>query len=294
MMKESMDRKRKTALSVDDFSTEHFDKLKACGIEAIEVSCRDSQYPLIPWPKVVQAAKEREIALWSFHLPFSPFCMNDISSTDAFVRKTTIDYMKLLIDRAAGYAGIRIMVIHASGEPISDAERPKRMEGALAGLAELCDFAATYGATLAVEDLPRTCLGRSAEEMACLLSADERLRICFDTNHLLGGQKPQDFIRALGSKIVTLHVSDYDGLDEKHWLPGEGVIDWPAVMDALDDVGYTGPILYEVGYETPKTIVRPQPLVTADFVRNHAELEARAALTVTGVPAVKSENGKIK
>ena len=87
----------------------------------------------------------------------------------------------------------------------------------------------------------------SVEEIEELLSAHPSLRVCFDTNHLLGGRCPLEFVREIGDKIVSLHVSDYDGIDEKHWLPGEGIVDWAAIMDALDEVGYDGPFLYELG-----------------------------------------------
>jgi sugar phosphate isomerase/epimerase len=44
--------------------------------------------------------------------------------------------------------------------------------------------------------------------------------VCFDTNHLLK-ESSEDFARAVGPHIVTLHVSDYDGKDERHWMAGE-------------------------------------------------------------------------
>lgn len=277
---------RMTAKSVGDLSAEHLERLKSAGVDAIEISMANSQYPLIDWRKCTHAAKETGIQLWSFHLPFSPFRSNNIASTDSFIRKTTLDYLKVLIDRAAGYAGIRTLVIHASGEPITPETRAERMKYAKEGLAQLCETVSSYGAVLAVEDLPRTCLGNSAEEIRELLSADERLRVCFDTNHLLGGRKPQDFIRALGDKIVTVHFSDYDGVDERHWMPGEGIIDWNAVMDAFNEIGYQGPILYELGYGAPPTISRPRDLTPEDFVRNHAELESGSKLTVIGTPTI--------
>lgn len=276
-----------TALSVGCLTAEHFEQLKNAGVDAIEISMADKNYPLIDWRKVVRTAEETDLLLWSFHLPFSPFYIHNIASTDAFVRKTTVDYLKVLMDRATGYAGIRTLVVHASGEPIAPETRAARMEYAKEGLAQLCEAAASYGAVLAVEDLPRTCLGKNAEEIQELLRADERLRVCFDTNHLLGGRKPQDFIRALGDKIVTVHFSDYDGVDERHWMPGEGIIDWNAVMDALDDIGYRGPVLYELGYSAPATITRPRDFAPEDFVRNHEELEARHPLTVIGTPVRK-------
>ncbi len=62
-----------------------------------------------------------------------------------------------------------------------------------------------------------------------------------------------DVVRDLGDRIFTLHLSDYDGVDEKHWVPGEGVIDWTAFMRALHEIGYTGPFNFECNLpgETP-------------------------------------------
>ena len=105
------------------------------------------------------------------------------------------------------------------------------------------------------------------------------MRVCCDTNHLLSENLP-DFIRRIGNKIVTLHVSDYDGIDEKHWLPGEGILDWQEVLTALSEIGYNGPWLYEMGLATPKTITRERNLIYSDFVRNANELFAGRKPTV--------------
>ena len=67
----------------------------------------------------------------------------------------------------------------------------------------------------------------------------------FDTNHSLREDNAH-FIRALGNKIVTLHVSDYDFTDERHLLPLEGKNDWEGIFAALEEIGYAGRFLYEL------------------------------------------------
>ena len=135
----------------------------------------------------------------------------------------------------------------------------------------MAEIADCYGAVIAVENLPRTCLGNCSKEILELISVDTRLRVCFDTNHLLG-EKMETFILAVGNKIITTHVSDYDAINERHWLPGEGVIDWGNLIDALEKVGYKGPWLYEIGFGIPKTILRDRELTCADFARNAKEV----------------------
>jgi sugar phosphate isomerase/epimerase len=80
--------------------------------------------------------------------------------------------------------------------------------------------------------------------------------VCLDPNHLLG-ESHSALINALAGKIVTTHISDYDFLEERHWMPGEGKIDWPRLVAALKEVGYSGPFLYEISpWKTPtKTVL---------------------------------------
>lgn len=253
------------AFALDETS---FASLAKAGIDCIEISMYYTKHPEIDFAETARLSKKYGVSLWSYHLPFAPPDVLDIASTDEGVRRHTVDYWAELIGKGADI-GIRTFVVHPSSEPKCDGGegREREMCAAMTSLAALAEIAAREGGVIAVEDLPRTCLGRSAEEVARLISVDDRLRVCFDTNHLLIDHNA-NFIDQLGDKIVTLHVSDYDFVDEKHWLPGEGKNDWQAILDALCRVGYTGPWLYELGLATPKTITRKQPLTFTDFKEN--------------------------
>ena len=224
-----------------------------------------------------------EIIPHSFHLTFHPAALNDPASLDVNVAKTTIDIQKLSLEKAA-YLGCKIAVIHPSREPYPEEERAERIAAAQKVLAELADFAAKMNIQIAVENLPRTCLGRNSSEILELIQADDRLRVCYDTNHLLG-EDAESFIKACGSKIITLHVSDYDFLDERHWMPGEGKNDWSKIYSLLREVGYNGPWLYEVGFEGAESILRSRDLSYADFRRNADEIFEGKPLTVLGKSA---------
>ena len=43
-----------------------------------------------------------------------------------------------------------------------------------------------------------------------------------------------------------MHLQDCDGYADRHWLPGEGSITWPAVMDALKASASTPHLIVEV------------------------------------------------
>ena len=244
--------------------------IKNAGIDAVEVRC--GKYYMLKefdFNSAKANAKASGIDLWSFHLPFSPFGAIDPSSKDRVKRAFTYDIFCDVVNKATSI-GIDKLVIHPSAEPISPDEREEKLEIASDFFNELAEFAHTKGAVLALEDLPRTCLGNCSDELARLLSANDKLRVCYDTNHLLA-ENATDFIERLGSKIITVHVSDYDFVNERHWLPGEGDNDWDAIYSALCRVGYTGPWLYEIGLLPPKTIER-RPLEFTDFYNNAMEI----------------------
>ena len=263
---------------------ELFAQMREAGITGIEVSPKQHEFDALELLPIKELADRYGITLWSFHLRFCDFEGYDIANLNEAGRRHAIEYAKAYIKKAAE-VGIGIAVIHPSGEPIEDSDRAEKLRLAKSALAELAEYAARLSVTLAVEDLPRTCLGNCSAELLELIAADSRLRICFDTNHLLG-EDISDFIRACGEKILTVHFSDYDFVNERHWLPGEGQIDWAALMDTLDSVGYDGPILYEVPMSVKglKSIVRSRDLTAFDMKRNAEELMARTALTVHGHP----------
>lgn len=243
-----------------------FEDYAAAGVDCAEISLPWQQYADADWHAMAKNARECGIRLWSFHLPFCPFEQNNIASPDPALRAATVKMQSELL-RRAGDMGIGIAIIHPSGEPNAEEQRRDMIAAAKESLAQLAEVGAAAGVTVAVEDLPRTCIGRDSADIRELLTADERLKVCFDTNHLLS-EKNRDFIQNVGSKIVTLHVSDYDFIDERHWLPGEGKIDWTELVTELENVGYAGPFLYEVSLNTALK-AGDRVLTVEDFRRNY-------------------------
>lgn len=259
-----------------------FASYASAGIEAIELSVRTIDYVLPPMAVLAEYSKRYGVELWTCHLPFGPGSEVDMSSPDAAVRKNTLERHKELIRRASDI-GIDKFVCHPSTEPIADDERSDRIKYSMDTLDKLAEFAHECGGVVAVEDLPRSCLGRNSDEMLELLSANDKLRSCFDTNHLLSEDAPS-YIRRLGDRIITAHISDYDAINERHWLPGEGILDWSAILSAFNDIGYKGVWMYEIDFACPETIIRERDLTCEDFYRNAHEIFLGEKLTVISTP----------
>ncbi len=247
---------------------ETFETLKKAGFDAVEVSYPNCGYENINYGELKEIAYETGIELWSYHIPFSPF--DEIDLSDENLVDHTVEYACSLIDKATAI-GIKKFTIHPSAEPMEEEERAGRMACAKKGLYRLAEHAKAKGATICVEDLPRTCLGRDSSDILELLSAHPDLRCCFDTNHLLR-EDPVDFAYKIGNKIATTHVSDCDFTNEKHWFPGVGLIRWHELYKALEEVGYDGVWLYELGFSDT---YGPE-----DFVRNAHEIAEGRKITV--------------
>ena len=232
-----------------EFGEKSFSELAKNGIFDVEISRpRYENYENFDFCGVKKMAEKNGINIWSFHLPFAPRELIDISEVEKEKRRKTVDYLSELIKKG-GDIGVDKFVVHPSSEPIPESERNEKLKCSRESLSKLADVAERFNAVICVEDLPRTCLGNSAEEMKFLTDEDERLRICFDTNHITA-DKPENLIRELNDKIVTLHVSDFDFIDEKHWIPGDGKINWSEVVKALKDIKYNGVWMYEVGFQS--------------------------------------------
>lgn len=232
-----------------------FQELKAAGVHCVELNCRtlDIRKPevLAKFEQWVREAEQAGIELWSYHLPYSTGW--DPSVLDPAGRETAIENVSYVIERCAEW-GISTLVYHPSIEPIPDADRAERLLRCGETLRVLADRAARHQITIAVECLPRTCLGNCSDEMLQLMEADERLMVCCDVNHLFKEPAAQ-FIRKIGSRLRSTHLSDHDGTDEKHWVPGEGIICWPDVIEALKALAYKGPLMYEVRDQTIDQVV---------------------------------------
>ena len=257
-------------VSLGIFPTEEiFSACALAGVRFIELSPRDGEYEMFfeNAAQIRKMAEDTGLTLRSLHLPFGTrinFCAPDPADLSETMR------MEKEMVHGAAALGVKYVIAHG-GIPYPQTERKKYLEIARENIAELQKEASTLGIHVCVESLLPSCIGRNSRELLYILSVHPDLRVCLDPNHLFD-EDHVALIRAVGKKIAAVHFSDYDGLDERHWMPGEGIINWSAIVAALSEVGYKGPLLYEVNpFRTPKTIDR-RALTFEDFRENHAAL----------------------
>jgi sugar phosphate isomerase/epimerase len=111
--------------------------------------------------------------------------------------------------------------------------------------------------------------------------------INFDPSHTFpAGDFPNISVYRLGKHIKHLHVSDNDGVTNVHWRPGQGKIDWSAMFQALNDIGYDGTISIEL--EDVPGVSRGQNSGAPGIYRNVTATEEFVAETVAAMNYLKS------
>ena len=187
----------------------------------------------------------------SYHIPF--LALDDLSSPDELSRTRALSRFRAHY-KAVQEFGCKYLILHPSTEIRTNvkSERDERIGQLRKSLQEMESEIRDLNVKLALEFLPRLCLGNTLSDMEQILDGmnEELFGVCFDVNHIMSQytQIPE-MTRKLGKRLFTTHISDYNGIDECHWLPGHGVIDWKGFVEALKDIDYRGPFNYEIRHQ---------------------------------------------
>lgn len=241
------------------------------------------------YPRYLTLLEKAALQVNSTHLFFGGEA--DISALDAAKWKKAVETAAGGV-RHAAWVGAQYVVLHLSGEPVLPRERGQRMTAAVTALREIAALAEKKRLKVAVEFLPRTCLGNSADELLSAIRAcrAKNVGICLDLNHANLGQSLTENIAQCARHLIALHVSDNDGVDERHWMPYEGVIDWALAMKALKEARFKGAFVYEAVPRLLQLYLKSRPgqkLTEADlrfeYLRMRQDYESLMALADTPI-----------
>lgn len=239
--------KLKLGKSVRVFDGDYYEvleDLKAYGFESIDVDlCACGFLNRI---EEFEQLKERMNALLKtglffngVHIPYGTEW--DISEADEEKRKEAVKNVLATIAFMDVYKP-NCYILHGSFEPIMDKERDAKLCSLIQSIKEIKNATKT---PVGIENLPRTCLLNTSDEILYVAEQAGGMDVCLDVNHFLR-EKTENAIPKIGSMIVTTHISDHDYVNERHWLPKTGKIDWKKLLFSLEKSGYNGVFNYEV------------------------------------------------
>ena len=113
----------------------------------------------------------------------------------------------------------------------------------------LCDYAAPYGVTVCVENMPMKAhrISPMPRIVELVKKVDHpNLGICLDTGHCnVFGDDAGEAVRLSAPYLKVLHVHDNDGKRDQHLFPYMGSVNWEGFSAALKDVGFGGALSLE-------------------------------------------------
>lgn len=227
-----------------------FQNIKAMGFDFIEL--------LVPEPEdgidLAAAKSALEEAGLGVVLAARVNPQRSIASEEAGARQGGLDYLKTCVE-SAEVLGAKIIGGPLYGEPMVFAGRPPlprsademkaRADRMIEGLAKVAPLARAAGQVFAVEPLNRfeTDMLNTTQQGIALVDAvnDPGLGLMLDTFHMnMEDQSIPDAIRLAGKRTVHFQANE-----NHRGFPGTGNMDWPAIMRALHQVGYAGPVSLE-------------------------------------------------
>ena len=245
---------------------ECFQRAKDAGFDGVEVNyalegdiCPDASDAALE--KLGRTARDVGIQISGVcSFLFWPF---SLTSNDAARRKRGLELAKDMI-RAARLLGTENLLIvpgavyipwakatppwPASIEPVPNNVCLARATEAVQTLAPLAEKAGVY---LNVENIFANGFLFSPDEMNRFVDGfgSSHVRIHFDTGNVMEYQFPEHWIPILGQRIGNTHLKEFDkanafNIDAFRTLL-DGTTNWPAVIAALDAVGYRGYLTFE-------------------------------------------------
>ncbi len=137
----------------------------------------------------------------------------------------------------------------ADHEPVPNDVCDRRAREAVAQLVPLAE---ELGVSLNVENIFFNGYLMTPGEMNAFVDhfESDHVRVHFDTGNIMLFQFPEHWVAALGRRIGNVHFKEFTKKGTDHSLESfrpllDGTTDWPAVMEALEGIGYRGYLTFE-------------------------------------------------
>lgn len=215
---------------------EALDRIAEAGYRHIEISRKHLKPGL-----TAETVARRGLKVWSAHGTMGGGAV----SADEGKRRETVDREIELMELAAAFAPCPY-VVHYLNRYNDDAPGAAFRRS----VEELLRRAEGLGLSLAVETVPdkveneRFPPSREVVEFVRSLKSPNA-SVCLDVNHSNIGEDIFVVCRNCAGLVSNIHVSDNWGAMEDHLPPGQGSIPLAAVMQAVADGGYRGPLNME-------------------------------------------------
>jgi hexulose-6-phosphate isomerase len=186
-----------------------------------------------------------------------------LTSNDAGQRARGLELATLMVHAAHNLGTENLLVVPGAvyipwirdHDPVPNDVCDRRAREAVAKLVPLAE---KYGIYLNIENIFFNGYLMTPEEMNTFVDGfkSKHVRVHFDTGNIMLFQFPEHWVPILGGRIKNIHFKEFTKKGTDHSLESfrpllDGTTNWPAVMEALDKVGYRGYLTFEYFHPYP-------------------------------------------
>lgn len=175
-----------------------------------------------------------------------------LCSLNETVRRDSVAYIQSAMDNAVQVGAPSVSVCPGMtlyGESIEKGWVQLRQS-----LVEILDYAEKKNVRVLIEPAHvwETTLVRTVDEALRMIAEikSPRLGVLLDTGHAhVNAENLAAVVRKLKDVPLHIHIDDNDGASDSHHIPGTGKIDYAPFVRALKEIGYTGFVSVELGFQ---------------------------------------------
>lgn len=201
-----------------------------------------------------EAAQRHGLRIWQAHAPYPTLTLNPQAT--AYVRAANLRCIAL-----CGYLGCGHLVIHPAALDYED-KLPADVEwaGNIEMYGAMIDQLKAHGVIACLENIYTRYRATAYDGVCCEMDTVNRylqtlnamagqrcFGFCLDTGHaLLTRNDIRGAVLALGDNLTCVHIHDNDGIGDNHLPPYMGMQSWDRFLFALQDIGFSGCLSFEV------------------------------------------------
>lgn len=229
--------------------------IKKAGFEAASLWWEDEiGSPGINRAHMPDLVRDAGLMLDNVHVPYDG--IDDLWSEDAIRRERVVRKHLDWIDEFARY-DIPLMVMHVLDRSYPPAPNQYGVEC----ISRIVSAAEAAGVGVAIENTGEV----SFIDYILSRIESKSLGFCYDSSHdWLYSSNKGCILEKCGHRLLCTHLSDNDGIQDRHWLPGLGGVDWKVVRTLLPLETFSGVI----GLEITASEHQRQNMLPGKFLRH--------------------------
>ncbi len=208
-----------------------FQAVKAAGFEGVEPMSHMNQDEVL---KAFDAT-----GLKAASVCCSTHWTKPLSHPDELTRRESLEGLRQALRDAKRYGATSVLLV--PGVVNKDVTYDQCFQRSVAEIKKAVPTAEELGVKIAIENVWNNFITKPEQAKAFLDAIDSpQVGWHFDIGNVVKFSPPETWIPVLGKRILKLHIKEFGKLKSFNVKFFEGDNDWPAIMKALDDVGYQG------------------------------------------------------